>query len=82
LLVELLRPLRASQYFLAKQIGVPLQRINEIVHGQRRITAVTALRLGRFVATSERFWINLQPTVPAGSHFGCSRAQGWAQQGM
>src|SRR5262249_24409675 len=41
-------------------IGVPPRRINEIVHGTRRITADTALRLARYFGTSERFWINLQ----------------------
>ena len=49
-----------SQYQLAKQIGVPARRINEIVHGQRRVSADTALRLARYFGTSERFWINLQ----------------------
>jgi hypothetical protein len=49
-----------SQYKLAKEIGVPARRIDEIVHGQRRISADTALRLARFFGTSERFWINLQ----------------------
>ena len=39
---------------------VPARRINEIVHGHRRISAHTALRLARFFGTSERFWINLQ----------------------
>jgi antitoxin HigA-1 len=48
------------QYHLAKEIGVPARRVNEIVHGQRRISADTALRLARFFRTSERFWINLQ----------------------
>jgi plasmid maintenance system antidote protein VapI len=38
----------------------PARRINEIVHGQRRISADTALRLARFFGTSERFWINLR----------------------
>ena len=60
LLEEFLQPLNVSQYLLAKQIGVPARRINEIVHGQRRITADTALRLSRYFGTSERFWINLQ----------------------
>ena len=60
LLEEFLQPLNVSQYHLAKEIGVPARRINEIVHGQRRISADTALRLGRFFGTSERFWINLQ----------------------
>ncbi len=40
--------------------GGPARRINEIVHGQRRITADTALRLSRYFGTSERFWLNLQ----------------------
>jgi addiction module HigA family antidote len=60
LLEEFLKPLAVSQYKLAKEIGVPARRINEIVHGQRRISAGTALRLARFFGTSERFWINLQ----------------------
>jgi addiction module HigA family antidote len=57
---EFLVPLSLSQYQLAKEISVPPRRINEIVHGQRRITADTALRLARFFGTSERFWLNLQ----------------------
>ncbi len=60
LLEEFLRPLGVSQYLLAKEIQVPARRINEIVHGQRRISADTALRLAQFFGTSERFWINLQ----------------------
>jgi len=49
-----------SQYRLAKGISVPPRRINEIVQGKRAITADTALRLARFFAMSERFWLNLQ----------------------
>jgi addiction module HigA family antidote len=60
LLEEFLRPLDVSQYQLAKDLGVPARRINEIVHGQRRISADTALRLARYFGTSERFWMNLQ----------------------
>jgi addiction module HigA family antidote len=60
LLQEFLLPLGVSQYRLAKAISVPARRINEIVHGQRRISADTALRLSRFFGTSERFWLNLQ----------------------
>lgn len=60
LLEEFLGPLGVSQYRLAKAVGVPARRINEIVHGQRRISADTALRLARYFGTSERFWINLQ----------------------
>jgi addiction module HigA family antidote len=60
LLEEFLGPLGVSQYRLAKAVSVPARRINEIVHGQRRISADTALRLARYFGTSERFWINLQ----------------------
>lgn len=60
LLEEFLEPLELSQYRLAKSISVPPRRINEIVHGKRSITADSALRLGRFFGTSERFWLNLQ----------------------
>jgi addiction module HigA family antidote len=60
LLEEFLNPLGISQYQLAKDISVPPRRINEIVHGQRSITADTALRLARHFGTSERFWLNLQ----------------------
>ncbi len=57
---EFLSPLGLSQYRLAKSLGVPPRRINEIVHGTRAITADTALRLARFFGNSERFWLNLQ----------------------
>lgn len=60
LLEEFLKPLAVSQYQLAKELSVPARRINEIVHGQRRISADTALRLARYFGTSERFWMNLQ----------------------
>ena len=60
LLTEFLEPLGASHYQLAKAVDVPARRINEIVHGQRRISAGTALRLARYLGTSERFWMNLQ----------------------
>ena len=60
LLTEFLEPLGISQYQLARSIDVPARRINEIVHGDRRISADTALRLSRFFGTSERFWMNLQ----------------------
>jgi addiction module HigA family antidote len=57
---EYLAPLGVTQHKLAVEIGVPPRRINEIVHGTRRITADTALRLARYFGTSERFWMNLQ----------------------
>jgi antitoxin HigA-1 len=49
-----------TQYRLAKGLGVPARRINEIVHGKRAISADTALRLARFFGTSAEFWLNLQ----------------------
>lgn len=49
-----------SEYRLAVDIGVPPRRINEIVHGDRAITADTALRLGRYFHMSPQFWMNLQ----------------------
>ncbi len=60
LMEEYLEPLGITQHRLAIAIGVPPRRINEIVHGKRRITADTALRMARYFATSERFWMNLQ----------------------
>lgn len=60
LLEEFLKPMDISQYRLAKDIGVPARRINEIVQGKRSISPDTALRLSRFFGLSERFWINLQ----------------------
>lgn len=60
LMEEFLGPMELSQYRLAKDIGVPPRRINEIVHGNRAVTADTALRLARYFGTSARFWLNLQ----------------------
>jgi addiction module HigA family antidote len=59
---EFLMPLSVTQYRLAERIRVPRRRINEIVLGQRSVSADTALRLARFFGTSERFWLNLQAT--------------------
>ncbi len=60
LLLEYLEPFGVTQHKLAVAIGVPPRRINEIVHGKRRISADTALRLARYFGTTERFWLNLQ----------------------
>ena len=57
---EFLVPLGLSQYRVAHDLSIPPRRINEIVHGKRGITADTALRLGRYFGTTERFWLNLQ----------------------
>jgi addiction module HigA family antidote len=60
LLEEFLNPMDISQYRLAKDINVDPRRINEIVHGDRSITADTAFRLGRYFGMSPQFWLNLQ----------------------
>ncbi len=60
LLEEFLKPMELSQNQLAKDIGVPPRRINEIVHGKRRITADTALRLAHYFKMSPQFWLGLQ----------------------
>jgi len=60
LLEEFLIPMELSQNRLARDIGVPPRRINEIVHGKRAVSADTALRLARYFGTSEAFWMGLQ----------------------
>lgn len=60
LLEELLKPMGISQYLLAKTIGVPARRINEIVHGKRAITPDTGLRLSRAFGLSPSYWITMQ----------------------
>ena len=60
LLEEFLKLMGISQNWLALDIGVPARRINEIVLGKRRVTADTALRLGKYFAMSPQFWLGLQ----------------------
>lgn len=60
LLEEFLRPVRMSQTQLAKKLGIPLNRINEIVRGKRGITADTAWKLANLFRCSPEFWMNLQ----------------------
>jgi len=57
---EFLKPMGLSQYRLAKEIGVPAQRISEIVGGKRSITADTDLRLCRFFGLSNGYWLRAQ----------------------
>ncbi|MYA28901.1 MAG: HigA family addiction module antidote protein [Nitrospira sp. SB0666_bin_27] len=59
-LAEMLEELGISQYRLAKTMGTPARRINEIIHGNRSITADTALRLGKALGMTPEFWLNLQ----------------------
>jgi antitoxin HigA-1 len=64
---EFLKPLGLSQNRLARELGVPPRRINEIVLEKRAITADTALRLARFFGTSEGFWMGLQADYEVGA---------------
>lgn len=60
LLEEFLKPMGLTQKDLADAVGVPYQRVNEIVNGRRGITPSTALRLAKFFGNSVGFWMNLQ----------------------
>jgi addiction module HigA family antidote len=60
LLEEFLIPLDISAYRLAKDIGIPQTRVSEIVKGNRRITADTALRLAKYFGNSAKFWLGIQ----------------------
>lgn len=57
---EFLRPLEVSAYRLSKETFIPQTRISEILKGNRRITADTALRLSKFFGISAKFWLGLQ----------------------
>jgi addiction module HigA family antidote len=60
LLKQFLEPLNMSQNKLAVEIGVPPRRVNEIVHGRRRVTADTAPGLARFFNMTPQYWLGLQ----------------------
>ena len=57
---EFLVPFQISAYRLSKDLGIPQTRVSEIVKGNRRITAYTALRLSRYFGNSAKFWLGLQ----------------------
>jgi addiction module HigA family antidote len=57
---EFLKPMGISAYRLAKETFIPQTRVSEIIKGNRRITADTALRLAKFLGTSAKFWLGLQ----------------------
>ena len=60
LLEEFIKPMEISQNQLAKDINVPANRVSQIIHGKREITADTALRLGLYFGIEPEFWLNLQ----------------------
>lgn len=67
---EYLIPLGMSARGLAKLLGVPANRVTEIMRGERDVSADTAIRLGRYFKTDPRFWLNLQAA------YDLSKAQG------
>ena len=60
LLEEFLQPLGISAYLLSKNLDIPRTRISEILKGNRRITADTAIRLAKYFGNSAKFWLGLQ----------------------
>ena len=60
LLEDYMKPVGLTQNALARALGVPPRRVNEIIHGKRAITLDTSLRLGRYFGQSPRFWLNVQ----------------------
>ncbi len=60
---EFMEPLGISAYKLAKEIGVPTSRIQDILHGRRKITAETSLRLAKFFGFSDRYFLNIQNDI-------------------
>lgn len=57
---EFMIPLHISAYRLAKDIDVPVSRIQDILHDRRKITAETSIRLGRYFGLSDKYFLNLQ----------------------
>jgi antitoxin HigA-1 len=60
LIEEFLTPLNISAYKLSKDLGIPQTRVSEIVKGNRKVTADTALRLSKYFGNSAKFWLGLQ----------------------
>jgi antitoxin HigA-1 len=60
LLEDYMKPMGLTQNALARALGVPPRRVNEIIHGKHVITLDTSLRLGRYFGQSPRFWLNVQ----------------------
>ena len=60
---EFMEPLHLSAYRLAREIHVPVSRIQDILHGRRKITADTSVRLGKYFGLSSRYFLNLQDDI-------------------
>ena len=63
LLEDFMKPLHISAYKLAKEIYVPVSRIQDILHDRRKITADTSIRLGKYFGVGEKFFLNLQNDI-------------------
>ena len=60
LIEEFLKPMNITAYKLSKDVHIPQTRVSQIIHGKRRITADTALRLSKYFGTTPQFWLGLQ----------------------
>ena len=60
---EFMNPLGISAYRLAKEIGVPTSRIQDLLHGRRKITAETSLRLAKYFGVSEKYFLDIQNDI-------------------
>ena len=60
LYLEFMEPLGISAYRLAKDINVPVSRVQDILHGRRKITADTSVRLGKYFGVSDRYFLDIQ----------------------
>ena len=63
LVEEFMKPMNLSAYALAKAIHTPVSRVQDIIHGRRKITADTSLRLARYFGVSERFFLDMQNDI-------------------
>lgn len=80
LLKEFLEPMGQTQKALARHVGVPVQRVNEIVRGKRGISSDTAWLLSQAFGTSPEFWLNLQTAHDLSSHPPKARVSRLAQK--
>ena len=80
LLKEFLEPMGQTQIALARHVGVPVQRVNEIVRGKRGISSDTAWLLSQAFGTSPEFWLNLQAAHDLSSHRPKARVSRLAQK--
>ncbi|MBP5305976.1 MAG: HigA family addiction module antidote protein [Lachnospiraceae bacterium] len=66
---EFMIPLGVSAYKLAHEINVPVSRVQDLIHGRRKVTADTSIRLGRFFGISEKYFLNLQNDIDIRNEF-------------